>query len=89
MLASFESLRPICVQQPLVGNGGTQQLGHLRKRTARAWEDARYPRVLVRPVPDSHSHAGLNLIAGFDGGGVIFRLLVVVLVGFRVLCANI
>lgn len=62
---------------------------HLRESTSRAGEDARYPRVLVRPVPDRHSYAGLDLVAGFDGGGVVFRLLLVVLVGFRVFCTNV
>lgn len=62
---------------------------YLRESTARARENAGNPGILVREVPDGHTHALLDLITGSDGGGVVFRLLFVVLACFRVLGADV
>ena len=60
-------------------------LEYLRESTARAREDARHPRILVREIPDGHTNALLDLVTGSNGGGVVFRLLFAVLACFRVL----
>ena len=52
-------------------------------------EHARHPGVLIGEVPNGHTNALLDLVAGSDGGGVVFRLFFVVLAGFGVLSADV
>ena len=62
---------------------------YLRESTACARENSRHPRVLIREIPNGHTNAFLDLVAGSDGGGVVFRLLFIVLTCFGVLGADV
>jgi hypothetical protein len=61
----------------------------LRESTTCAREDAGDPRIFIGEVPNGYTDAFLDLVAGSDSGGVVFRLLFIVLACFGVFGADV
>lgn len=87
----LKSSSHLCAEKALAVSFKTQAvcLEYLRESTTCAREDARHPRILIGEVPNGHTNALLDRVTGSDGGGVVLRLLFVVLACFWVLGADV